>query len=190
MGYMISVIGNYLFLKNRQIMVLLLIDWMNLYELLCLFYDEMMLLCEDMVSVVKGVVGIGVLFYVVYWVWQFFLRVEEIDVFLFFRLFVLGFCIMFFFIMVLGIINGIFFFVCSVIFLLVEQQIFDMKKYQEEKDELEWEVMFCDLVKVFFVSDEEFDKKIDEFGWLLGDMDMMINMYGQKVVYDMGEKVR
>lgn len=48
--------------------------------------------------------------------------------------------------------------------------------------------MLRDPAKAFLVSDEEFDKKIDELGWSLGDMDTMINMYGQKVVYDMGEK--
>lgn len=48
--------------------------------------------------------------------------------------------------------------------------------------------MLRDPAKAFLVSDEEFDKKIDELGWSLGDMDTMINMYGQKAVYDMGEK--
>jgi hypothetical protein len=70
---------------------------------------------------------------------------------------------------------------------MVEQQTFDMKKYQEEKDELEREAMLRDPAKAFLVSDEEFDKKIDELGWSLGDMDTMINMYGRKRVYDMGE---
>ena len=50
--------------------------------------------------------------------------------------------------------------------------------------------MLRDPAKAFLVSDEEFDKKIDELGWSLGDMDTMINMYGQKAVYDMGEKIR
>lgn len=63
-----------------------------------------------------------------------------------------------------------------------------MKKYQEEKDELEREAMLRDPAKAFLVSDEEFDKKIDELGWSLGDMDTMINMYGQKAVYDMGKR--
>ena len=97
---------------------------------------------------------------------------------------------MFFPTMVLGTINGILSPVCSATSSLVEQQTFDMKKYQEEKDELEREAMLRDPAKAFLVSDEEFDKKIDELGWSLGDMDTMINMYGQKAVYDMGEKVR
>ena len=149
-------------------MVLLSIDWTNLHELLRSLYDEMMPLCEDMASVAKGVAGIGALF----------------------RPFVLGLCIMFFPTMVLGTINGILSPVCSATSSLVEQQTFDMKKYQEEKDELEREAMLRDPAKAFLVSDEEFDKKIDELGWSLGDMDTMINMYGQKAVYDMGEKVR
>ena len=171
-------------------MVLLSIDWTNLHELLRSLYDEMMPLCEDMASVAKGVAGIGALFYVAYRVWQSLSRAEEIDVFPLFRPFVLGLCIMFFPTMVLGTINGILSPVCSATSSLVEQQTFDMKKYQEEKDELEREAMLRDPAKAFLVSDEEFDKKIDELGWSLGDMDTMINMYGQKAVYDMGEKVR
>mgnify|MGYP000333809383 CR=1 FL=1 len=171
-------------------MVLLSIDWTNLHELLRSLYDEMMPLCEDMASVAKGVAGIGALFYVAYRVWQSLARAEEIDVFPLFRPFVLGLCIMFFPTMVLGTINGILSPVCSATSSLVEQQTFDMKKYQEEKDELEREAMLRDPAKAFLVSDEEFDKRIDELGWSLGDMDTMINMYGQKAVYDMGEKVR
>lgn len=169
-------------------MVLLSIDWTNLHELLRSLYDEMMPLCEDMASVAKGVAGIGALFYVAYRVWQSLSRAEEIDVFPLFRPFVLGLCIMFFPTMVLGTINGILSPVCSATSSLVEQQTFDMKKYQEEKDELEREAMLRDPAKAFLVSDEEFDKKIDELGWSLGDMDTMINMYGQKAVYDMGGK--
>ena len=164
-------------------MLLLSIDWTNLHELLRSLYDEMMPLCEDMASVAKGVAGIGALFYVAYRVWQSLSRAEEIDVFPLFRPFVLGLCIMFFPTMVLGTINGILSPVCSATSSLVEQQTFDMKKYQEEKDELEREAMLRDPAKAFLVSDEEFDKKIDELGWSLGDMDTMINMYGQKAVY-------
>ena len=39
--------------------------------------------------------------------------------------------------------------------------------YQEEKDELEREAMLRDPAKAFLVSDEEFDKRIDELGWSL-----------------------
>ena len=145
-------------------MVLLSIDWTNLHELLRSLYDEMMPLCEDMASVAKGVAGLGALFYVAYRVWQSLARAEPIDVFPLLRPFVLGLCIMFFPTMVLGTINGILSPVCSATSSLVEQQTFDMKKYQEEKDELEREAMLRDPAKAFLVSDEEFDKKIYELG--------------------------
>ena len=90
--------------------------------------------------------------------------------------------------MVLGTINGILSPVCSATSSLVEQQTLRHEEYQEEKDELEREAMLRDPAKAFLVSDEEFDKKMDELGWSLGDMDTMINMYGQKAVYDMGGK--
>ena len=148
-------------------MVLLSIDWTNLHELLRSLYDEMMPLCEDMASVAKGVAGIGALFYVAYRVWQSLSRAEEIDVFPLFRPFVLGFASCFSH-------DGAgdnqwnSFPVCSATSSLVERQTFDMKKYQEEKDELEREAMLRDPAKAFLVSDEEFDKKIDELGWSLG----------------------
>lgn len=171
-------------------MMLLTIDWTNLHELLRSLYDEMMPLCSDMASVAKGVAGIGALFYVAYRVWQSLSRAEPIDVFPLFRPFVIGLCIMFFPTMVLGTINGILSPVCSGTSSLVNQQTFDMKTYQEEKDELEKQAMLRDPSKAFLVSDAEFDKRIDEMGWSLSDMDTMINMYGQKAVYDFGEKVR
>ena len=120
-------------------MLLLSIDWTNLHELLRSLYDEMMPLCEDMASVAKGVAGLGALFYVAYRVWQSLSRAEPIDVFPLLRPFVLGLCIMFFPSMVLGTINGILSPVCNATSSLVEQQTFDMKKYQEEKDELVYE---------------------------------------------------
>ncbi|MFV0588805.1 conjugative transposon protein TraJ [Bacteroides reticulotermitis] len=171
-------------------MVLLSIDWTNLHQLLRTLYDEMMPLCSDMAGVAKGVAGIGALFYVAYRVWQSLSRAEPIDVFPLFRPFVLGLCIMFFPTIVLGTVNGILSPVCSATASLVEKQTFDMNKYQEQKDELEREAMLRDPTKAFLVSDEEFDKKIDGLGWSLGDVDTMINMYGEKAVYDFGEKVR
>lgn len=171
-------------------MLLLSIDWTNLHELLRSLYDEMMPLCEDMASVAKGVAGLGALFYVAYRVWQSLARAEPIDVFPLFRPFVLGLCIMFFPTMVLGTINGILSPVCKATSSLVEQQTFDMRKYQEEKDRLKREAMLRDPAKAFLVSDEAYDKRLDELGWSLGDMDTMINMYGQKKIYELGEKIR
>lgn len=63
-----------------------------------------------------------------------------------------------------------------------------MRKYQEEKDRLKREAMLRDPAKAFLVSDEAYDKRLDELGWSLGDMDTMINMYGQKKIYELGEK--
>ena len=171
-------------------MLLLSIDWTNLHELLRSLYDEMMPLCEDMASVAKGVAGLGALFYVAYRVWQSLSRAEPIDVFPLLRPFALGLCIMFFPTMVLGTINGILSPVCKATSSLVEQQTFDMRKYQEEKDRLKREAMLRDPAKAFLVSDEAYDKRLDELGWSLGDMDTMINMYGQKKIYELGEKIR
>ena len=130
-------------------MLLLSIDWTNLHELLRSLYDEMMPLCEDMASVAKGVAGLGALFYVAYRVWQSLSRAEPIDVFPLLRPFALGLCIMFFPTMVLGTINGILSPVCKATSSLVEQQTFDMRKYQEEKDRSQLFRMPCTRIWVF-----------------------------------------
>lgn len=43
-----------------------------------------------------------------------------------------------------------------------------MRKYQEEKDRLKREAMLRDPAKAFLVSDEAYDKRLDELGWSLG----------------------
>ena len=171
-------------------MVLLAINFDNLHQILQNLYTDMMPLCSHMTGVAKGLAGLGALFYVAYRVWQSLARAEPIDVFPLFRPFVLGLCIMFFPTMVLGTINGILSPVCKATSSLVEQQTFDMRKYQEEKDRLKREAMLRDPAKAFLVSDEAYDKRLDELGWSLGDMDTMINMYGQKKIYELGEKIR
>lgn len=148
-------------------MLLLSIDWTNLHELLRSLYDEMMPLCEDMASVAKGVAGLGALFYVAYRVWQSLARAEPIDVFPCSGPSCWAFASCFP-TMVLGTINGILSPVCKATSSLVEQQTFDMRKYQEEKDRLKREAMLRDPAKAFLVSDEAYDKRLDELGWSLG----------------------
>ena len=62
-------------------MVLLSIDFASLHTILESLYNEMMLLCEDMLGVAKGVAGLGALFYVALRVWQSMVRAEPVDVY-------------------------------------------------------------------------------------------------------------
>ena len=162
----------------------------NLHQILRSLYEQMMPLCADMAGVAKGIAGLGALFYVAYRVWQSLARAEPIDVFPMLRPFAVGLCIMFFPTVVLGTINSVLSPVVQGTAKLLETQTLDMNKYREQKDRLEYEAMMRNPETAYLASDEEFDRQIDELGWSLGDMDTMINMYGQKAVYDMGEKVR
>lgn len=71
---------------------------------------------------------------------------------------------MFFPTIVLGTINGVLSPICSATSALVDRQTFDMQKYQQQKDQLQREAMLRDPEKAFLVSDDEFDKQLDELG--------------------------
>lgn len=71
---------------------------------------------------------------------------------------------MFFPTIVLGGINGILSPVCNATSALVDKQTFDMRKYQKEKDQLQREAMLRDPTTAYLVSDEEFDKQLEELG--------------------------
>ncbi len=144
--------------------ILLDIQWDNLHQLLRALQGDMMPLCANMAAVAKGVAGIGALFYVAYRVWRSLSAAEPIDVFPLLRPFVIGLCIMFFPTFVLGTIDGILKPVCNATSALVDRQTFDMQKYQQQKDQLQREAMLRDPEKAFLVSDEEFDKQLEELG--------------------------
>ena len=162
----------------------------NLHQILRSLYEQMMPLCGDMAGVAKGIAGLGALFYVAYRVWQSLARAEPIDVFPMLRPFAIGLCIMFFPTVVLGTINSIMSPVVQGTAKMLEAETLDMNQYREQKDKLEHEAMMRNPETAYLVSNEEFDRQLDELGWSLGDMDTMINMYGQKKIYELGEKIR
>jgi hypothetical protein len=45
-----------------------------------------------------------------------------------------------------------------------------MNEYRKLKDRLEYEAMMKNPETAFLVSDEEFDKQLDDLGWSPGDM--------------------
>lgn len=71
---------------------------------------------------------------------------------------------MFFPTFVLGTINGILSPVSRATGGLLESQTFSMEQYQKQKDQLNREAMLRDPEAAYMVSDEEFDKQIDELG--------------------------
>src|SRR6218665_3460331 len=165
-------------------------EWDNLHELLRSLYDDMMPLAGDMAAVAKGLAGLGALFYVALKVWQALSRAEPIDVFPLLRPFALGLCIMFFPTIVLGTINAVLSPVVTGTHAILEDQVLDLNKLQQQKDQLEYEAMVRNPETAYMVSDEEFDKKLDELGWSPSDIGTMAGMYMDRQAYKIEKAIK
>src|SRR5690625_1084276 len=137
-------------------------EFSNLHEVLRTLYDEMLPLSADMAGIAKGVAGLGALFYVDIKVWQALSQAETIDVYSLFRPFAICICIMFFPTIVLGTINMVLSPVVQGTHHILEGQVLDLNDLQEKKDLLEREAMLRNPETAYLVSDDEFDKKLDE----------------------------
>ena len=165
-------------------------DFENLHQILRSLYDEMMPLCEDMAGVAKGIAGLGALFYVAYRVWQSLARAEPIDVFPMLRPFAIGLCIMFFPTVVLGTLSGVLSPIVQGTAQMLEAETLDMNEYREQKDKLEYEAMKRNPETAYLVSNEEFDKQLEELGWSPDDLVTMTGMYIERSMYQMKKGVR
>jgi conjugative transposon TraJ protein len=162
----------------------------NLHEVLRSLYDEMLPLSADMAAVAKGVAGLGALFYVAIKVWQALSRAEPIDMYPLLRPFALGLCIMFFPTMVLGTINAVLSPVVQGTHAILENQVLDLNDLQTKKDLLEREAMLRNPENAYLVSDEEFDKKLEELGWTPTDLATMSGMYLERGMHSMEQAVK
>ncbi len=162
----------------------------SLHEILRNLYTEMMPLCENMAGVAKGIAGLGALIYIALKVWQSLARAEPIDVYPMLRPFAIGIAIMFFPNLVIGGINGVMSPVVQGTHLMLESQTFSMNEYQEQKDKLEYEAMMRNPETAYLVSNEEFDKQIDELGWGASDLITMAGMYIDRSAYQMKKMIR
>lgn len=165
-------------------------DFENLHQILRSLYDEMMPLCEDLAGVAKGIAGLGALFYVAYRVWQSLARAEPIDVFPMLRPFAIGLCIMFFPTVVLGTLSGVLSPIVQGTAQMLEAETLDMNEYREQKDKLEYEAMKRNPETAYLVSNEEFDKQLEELGWSPEDLVTMTGMYIERSMYQMKKGVR
>ena len=165
-------------------------DFENLHQILRSLYDEMMPLCEDMAGVAKGIAGLGALFYVAYRVWQSLARAEPIDVFPMLRPFAIGLCIMFFPTVVLGTLSGVLSPIVQGTAKMLETETLDMNEYREQKDKLEYEAMKRNPETAYLVSNEEFDKQLEELGWSPDDLVTMAGMYIERSMHQMKKGVR
>src|SRR5574344_678517 len=165
-------------------------DFENLHQILRNLYTEMMPLCGNMAGIAKGIAGLGALFYVATRVWQSLSRAEPIDVYPLLRPFAIGLCIMFFPTIVLGTINTVMSPVVKGTHQMLESQTFDMSEYRKQKDKLEYEAMMRNPETAYLVSNEEFDRQLDELGWSPGDLITMTGMYIERGAYNMKKGIR
>ncbi|RYF55701.1 MAG: conjugative transposon protein TraJ, partial [Cytophagaceae bacterium] len=158
-------------------------EFNNLHEMLRNLYDEMLPLSAEMAAVAKGLAGLGALFYVALKVWQALSRAEPIDLFPLLRPFALGLCIMFFPTMVLGTVNAVLSPIVTGTHGILEGQVLDLNELQAQKDQLEREAMLRNPETAYLVSDEEFDKQLEELGWSPSDLATMSGMYLERGMY-------
>ncbi|WP_026713754.1 conjugative transposon protein TraJ [Flavobacterium daejeonense] len=165
-------------------------EFSNLHEVLRTLYDEMIPLSADMAAVAKSLAGLGALFYVALKVWQALSSAEPIDVYPLLRPFALGLCIMFFPTMVLGTLNAVLSPVVIGTHSILENQVLDLNALQLQKDQLEREAMLRNPETAYLVSDEEFDKKLDELGWSPSDLVTMSGMYVEREMFGVQKAIR
>jgi len=170
--------------------MLLSIEFDNLHQILRSLYVEMMPLCSNMAGVAKGIAGFGALFYVASRVWQSLARAEPIDVYPLLRPFAIGLCIMFFPTIVLGTINGVMSPIVQGTNQMLQSQTFDMVSYQKQKDKLEYDAALKNPATAYLVSNEEFDKQLEELGWSATDLATMTSMYVEKGIYSMKKTIQ
>ncbi|MFR3214819.1 MAG: conjugative transposon protein TraJ [Dysgonomonas mossii] len=158
------------------------------HETLRTLYDQMMPLCSNMVGVAKGIAGLGALFYVAHRVWQSLSRAEPIDVYPLLRPFAIGLCIMFFPSVVLGTINSIMSPVVQGTHGMLQSETFDMQKYAEQKDKLEYEAMRRNPETAYLVDNEIFEAQLDELG--ITDAGQIAGMYIERGLYNAKKWIR
>ena len=154
------------------------ISFENLHQILRNLYDTMTKLCQPMMDMGMALAALGALFYIAYRVWQSLSRAEPIDVFSMLRPFVLGICILFFDIMVLGTLNGIFSPIVQGTGTLLRDQTFDLQKYQQEKDRLRADMLAKTMMTgSVFASNEELDAELENMGWSEEEHTALQTMY-------------
>lgn len=168
-------------------MRMLSVNFDNLHQMLRNLYLEMMPLCGDMIGVAKGVAGLGALFYVAYRVWKSLANAEPIDVFPMLRPFAIGLCILFFPTVVLGTLNAVLSPVVQGTHSILEGQTLDMHKFQQQKQELEYEQRLREG-KAWLVDDEQYDQKLADMG--VTDLPEIVSMWSQRLWYDIKMAVR
>ena len=162
----------------------------NLHQALRVLYSEMIPLCSSMAGIAKGIAGLGALFYVAYRVWQSLAKAEPIEVFPLLRPFAIGFCILFFPTLILGTMNAVLSPIVKGTNQILKTQVLDLEQLKKDKDRIEREIKLRNPEEAYLVSDEAFDKAIDELGWSPKDIATMGGMYAEKAMYSMKKSIQ
>lgn len=91
---------------------------------------------------------------------------------------------------VLGTINGVLSPIVRGTNQMLQSQTFDMVGYQKQKDKLEYDAALKNPATAYLVSNEEFDKQLEELGWSATDLATMTGMYVEKGIYSMKKTIR
>ena len=73
---------------------------------------------------------------------------------------------------------------------MLETQTLNMDTYRQQKERLEYEALMRSPETAYLVSNEEFDKQLDELGWTPSDMMTMTGMYIERGMYSMKKSIR
>jgi conjugative transposon TraJ protein len=97
---------------------------------------------------------------------------------------------MFFTTLVLGSLNGVMSPVVQGSHSMLENQVLDMNELQQKKDLLEREAMLRNPEMAYLISNEEFDKKLEELGWSPSDLVTMSGMYIEREMFAIKKDIR
>ncbi|MDR6919519.1 conjugative transposon TraJ protein [Chryseobacterium sp. 2987] len=97
---------------------------------------------------------------------------------------------MFFPTIVLGTMNAVLSPVVKGTHAMLENQVMDLNALQEKKDKLEYEAMIRNPEKAYLVSNEEFDRKLDELGWSPNDLATMAGMYFERGAFQLKQDLK
>lgn len=167
-----------------------LVTFASLHEILRGLFEDMMKLCEGMTSVATGIAGIGALLYISYRVWQALGKAEPLDVFPLLRPFALALCIVLFKPLVLDTMNGILGIVEQGTHKILIGQTFDMNKHQVMKERLKSDDKGFDAAMGKSISDEEFERQLDDLTWSEEDRETMETMYHESMGFGLGALFR
>lgn len=161
-------------------------EWLSLHQILRQLYDEMLPLCDSLIGVARGLAGLGAIFYIANRVWRHMANNEPIDFYPLFRPFVIGWCIMFF-PLVIELLNGILNPIVTATSSLVDTQNVEVREFQEQLSKLE-EASMKKEGKGWMIDDAEFEKKLDELNPV--QVGEMAGMYTERAMYQMRTSVR